>query len=48
LRDLTEKSRFVQWHNGERKEYFGLAAKTADGKERLRKKGFVIFDLDDF
>lgn len=44
MRDLTEKSRFVQWHNGERKEYFGLAAKTADGK----KKGFVIFDLDDF
>ncbi len=48
LADLKEKSRFVQWHDGERREYFGLVAKKVDGKERLRKKGFVIFDLDDF
>lgn len=48
LAELKEKSGFVQWHNGERREYFGLAAKKVEGKERLRKKGFVVFDLEDF
>lgn len=48
LAELKEKSGFVQWHNGERREYYGIAAKKVEGKERLRKKGFVVFDLDDF
>jgi hypothetical protein len=31
-----------------RKAYFGLIAKKIEGKDGLRKKGFVVFDLDDF
>ena len=28
-------------------QYFGLAPKSIKGKERLRKKGFVVFDLEE-
>lgn len=48
LADLKEKSCFVQWNNDDRKEYFGLVARKIIGKERLREKGLVVFDLDDF
>ena len=48
LADLKEKSCFVQWNNDDRKEYFGLVARKIKGKERLREKGFVVLDLDDF
>ena len=47
LADLKEKSCFVKWNNDVRKEYFGLVAKKIEGKEHLRDKGFVVFDLDD-
>ena len=47
LADLKEKTSFVQWNKGDRKEHFGLAAKSIKGKERLRKKGFVVFDLEE-
>ena len=47
LADLEEKSKFVQWNRGERREYFGLVAKRIKGKEPLRDMGFVVFDLDD-
>ena len=30
------------------KEYFCLVAKRIKGKDALRKKGFMVFDLDDF
>jgi len=46
--DLKEKSRFVQWNNGMRKEYFGLVAKSIGGKKKFREMGFFVFDLDDF
>ena len=48
LRKLREKSSFVDWNLGARKEHFGLVAKKIEGKDELRKKGFVVFDLDDF
>ncbi|HJH30529.1 MAG TPA: ATP-binding protein [Methanosarcinaceae archaeon] len=48
LEKLMDKSASVQWNNDKRTEYFGLVAKRIDGKELLRKKGFVIFDLDDY
>jgi len=46
-KDLEEKSCFVKWKNDVRKEYFGLVARKIEGKEHLRDKGFVVFDLDD-
>jgi len=48
MSDLKEKSVFVDWNLGVRKEYFGLVAKKIEGKEELKAKGFVVFDLDDF
>ncbi|MCD4845521.1 MAG: ATP-binding protein [Methanosarcinales archaeon] len=47
LKKLQDKSRYVQWNNDHRKEYFGLAAKKIHGKKELRKQGFLIFDPDD-
>lgn len=48
LGKLNEKSTFVQWNMGIRKEYFGLIAKKIEGKQRLRDEGFIVYDLDDF
>ena len=48
LEGLKGKVRFVQWIEGVRKEYFGLVAKKIEGKDDLSKKGFFVFDLDDF
>ena len=46
LDGLEEKAKFVQ--SDARKEYFGIVAKRIEGKDDLRGKGFVVFDLDDF
>ena len=48
LETLMDKSRSVQWNNNKRTEFFGLVAKKIEGKDVLREKGFVVFDLDDF
>lgn len=48
LYDLQKKSKFVDWNNDVRKEHFGLIAKFIYGKDVLRARGFIIFDLDDF
>lgn len=48
LRDLKEKSGFVNWKNGGREEYFGIIAKSIENKENLKNEGFWVFDLDDF
>lgn len=48
LLDLQEMSKFVDWNNNVRKEHFGLIAKKITGKDKLRAKGFTVFDLDDF
>jgi AAA+ ATPase superfamily predicted ATPase len=47
LEELKGKSRFVQWNNDVRKEYFGIVAKKVEGKDELIKKGFFVYDLDD-
>lgn len=47
LYDLQEKSKFVGWNNDERAEHFGIIAKNIIGKDTLRAKGFLVFDLDD-
>lgn len=48
LEELKDKSTFVKWNNEERKEFFGLIAKNLQGKEKLRKEGYLVFDLRDF
>ena len=48
LGKLKKKADFVKWNKGERVEYYGLVAKKVGGKDALREKGFVVFDLDDF
>ena len=47
LSDLMDKSTFVRWNNDMRKEYFGIVAKKVGGKEELRQRGYLVFDLDD-
>ena len=47
LYDLQQKSKFVGWNNDKRREHFGIIAKNITGKDILRSKGFLVFDLDD-
>ncbi len=48
LEELKEKSKYVEWKQGRRKEYFGLLAKRIENKNSLRKEGYEVFDLEDF
>ena len=48
LAELKKKSRYVDWNTHKRKEHFGVIAKKIEGKERLRKEGYFVFDFDDF
>jgi AAA+ ATPase superfamily predicted ATPase len=48
LFDLQEKSKHVDWNIGKRKEYFAIFAKKIEGKETLRKSGYILWDLDDY
>jgi len=45
LKELKEKSKFVEWER--KKEYFGLIGKKVLGKEKLRKEGWFVWDLED-
>jgi AAA+ ATPase superfamily predicted ATPase len=47
LEKLKKKADFVKWNKGDRSEYYGIVAKKVEGKDTLRRKGFVVFDLDD-
>ena len=48
IENLKENAKMVKWFNEKRKEYFGLICKRIEKKEILRKKGYLIFDLNDF
>ncbi len=48
LTDLKRKAPLVKWQNAERKEQYGIIAKTIEKKEAFREKGYLAFDLDDF
>lgn len=48
IANLKRKAMQVKWYNAERKEHYGVIAKTIKGKERLRKKGYISLDLSDF
>lgn len=45
---LKKKSRLVPWKVKDRVEYFGIIGKSIDDKEKLREKGYLVFDLGDF
>jgi len=48
LIELKKKSRYVDWNQESRREYFGMIAKKIEGKESLRKDDYIVFDFDDF
>ena len=48
LEVLKEKSKYVGWNLDKRKEFFGLIGKKIENKNRLRKDGYMVFDLEDF
>jgi AAA+ ATPase superfamily predicted ATPase len=48
LTKLEEKSKVVEWCNEERKEHFGIIAKKIKEKEKLRRGGYLCYDLKDF
>lgn len=48
LGELKRKAAYVEWHDKNRGETYGLFAKKVSGKDELRKEGFLVFDLDDF
>lgn len=48
IANLKRKATHVEWYNAERKEHYGVIAKTIEGKEKLRKKGYILFDFKDF
>ena len=48
LEELKKKAVFVEWFNDKREEQYGLVVKKIEGKEDLRKKGFLIYDLEDW
>lgn len=48
LFDLKEKCKYVEWNIGKRKEYYAIFAKRIEGKEALRKSGFLVWDLEDY
>jgi len=46
LRDLERKAELVGLEGWEKR--YGLVAKSVDGKEKLRAKGWLVWDLKDF
>lgn len=48
LFDLQEKSKHVEWNLEKRKEYFAIFAKKIEGKDTLRKSGFLVWDMEDY
>jgi len=47
LEALKKKSMFVSWKVKNRVEYFGIVGKTIEGKDKLREKGYLVFDIRD-
>jgi len=48
LGELKTKTQYVKWYNKKRKEQFGLFAKKLEKKDKLRKQGFLVYDLQDW
>ena len=47
LSELKRKAALVKWQDPERKERYGIIARTIEGKEAFREKGYFAFDLED-
>jgi len=47
ISDIKRKAKIVKWHDRQRKEIFGIAAKKIEGKEKFREEGFTALDFDD-
>ncbi len=47
IMQLKRKAGLVKWYNKQRKEFFGVAAKEIDRKERLREEGYAAIDFED-
>ncbi len=45
---LKEKSRHVDWKKDKRREYFGIFGRKIEGKNAIRRKGFLVWDMRDF
>jgi hypothetical protein len=45
VRDFSDN---LSWSKNKRIEYFGIVAKKIEGKEKLKRNGYIVFDLDDF
>ncbi len=45
LQELKEKSEFVEWNSGKRKEHYAIFAKSF--KERIKEPNLFLFDLKD-
>ena len=48
LSGLEKKSLEVRWRNSQRTEIFCLVGKRITGKEELRARGYLVYDLEDF
>jgi len=48
VKELKEKAGFVKWFNKQRKEHYGVIARKIENKKGLRKKGYLIYDLNDW
>jgi hypothetical protein len=48
LEKLQEKTQNVQWHNKKRTDRYGIIARQIEQKEKLREKGFLVYDLKDW
>ena len=47
LTALRTKSELVKWRSGERGDYYGIIAGDIEGKEELRREGFLVADIND-
>lgn len=45
LQELKEKSKFIDWNKGRRKEYYAIFAKSF--KERIKEENLMLFNLKD-
>lgn len=44
---LKEKTKYIEWYNNQRKEYYNLIAKKIENKRVTKKQDFVVYELDD-
>ncbi|MFP4559126.1 MAG: ATP-binding protein [Archaeoglobaceae archaeon] len=48
IEKLKSKAKTVNWHKDNREDYYGIIAKRVKGKQNLKNKGYLVFDLKDF